>query len=202
LKALRERNWTTPPIDPDSIDAVLLTHAHLDHTGYLPALARDGFSGAASATPATCALSGILLPDSGHLQEEEANYANRKGFSKHSPALALYTEEDARRCLRLLKPLSFDSPSEVAPGVHATFRRAGHILGVVRTTLSCAARRRSRKPISSSSNRRTAIASIRTTSAFGNSSPHCCAPQSEAESASSLHSPSIARRSSSTICAG
>ncbi len=94
------------------------------------------------ATPETCALSGILLPDSGHLQEEEASYANRKGFSKHSPALPLYTEDDARHCLRRLKPTSFDSPRELAPGVRATFRRAGHILGSAIVTLEIDARRR------------------------------------------------------------
>jgi len=129
LKALRERNWATFPVPPASIEAVLLTHAHLDHSGYIPGLFRAGFRGQIFATPGTHALSRIVLPDSGHLQEEDAAYANRKGFSKHTPALPLYTEEDALRVLQHFREVPFDSPTDVLPGVRATFRRAGHILG-------------------------------------------------------------------------
>ena len=129
LKALRERNWATFPVDPASIDAVVLTHAHLDHSGYVPALARNGYSGRLFATEGTVALSRIVLPDSGHIQEEDAAYANRKGFSKHLPALPLYTEEDALRAVQRFTPLPYDTAHEVATGVRATFRPAGHILG-------------------------------------------------------------------------
>lgn len=135
LKALRERNWTTFPIDPASIDAVVLTHAHLDHTGYVPGLARNGFAGRIFATDHTHALSRIVLPDSGHLQEEDAAYANRKGYSKHSPALPLYTEADAIRVLQQFTIVPFATPSQVANGIRATFRPAGHILGSSSVTL-------------------------------------------------------------------
>jgi metallo-beta-lactamase family protein len=101
LKNLRLRNWGPLPVDPASIDAVVLTHAHIDHSGYVPRLIEQGFCGRIHATPATTALCALLLPDSGHLQEEEALFANRHGFSKHTPALPLYTEADARRALGL-----------------------------------------------------------------------------------------------------
>ena len=128
-RELRERNWNPFPVDPATIDAAVLTHAHIDHVGYLPVLVRDGFGGVAHATSGTVDLAGIVLPDSGHLQEEEANYRNRKGFSKHQPALPLYTEADAISALDSLRSEAFDREVEVAPGVHVTFRRAGHILG-------------------------------------------------------------------------
>jgi metallo-beta-lactamase family protein len=95
LKRLRERNWQRLPFDVAALDAVVLTHAHLDHSGYLPLLARGGFRGNVYCTAATAKLVEILLPDSAHLQEEEARYANKHRFSKHSPALPLYTREDA-----------------------------------------------------------------------------------------------------------
>lgn len=136
LKDLRLRNWEPFAVDPATIDAILLTHAHLDHCGYLPVLVRDGFRGRIVATRSTLALADIVLPDSGHLQEEEAAYANRKGFSKHKPALPLYTESDARRTLRRSEEAEFASPLEVAPGITATFRRAGHILGSATITLA------------------------------------------------------------------
>ncbi len=136
LKELRLRNWEPFAVDPATIDAILLTHAHLDHCGYLPVLVRDGFRGRIVATRSTLALADIVLPDSGHLQEEEAAYANRKGFSKHKPALPLYTEEDARRTLRRSDVAEFASPIEVAPGITATFGRAGHILGSATITLT------------------------------------------------------------------
>jgi metallo-beta-lactamase family protein len=139
LKSLRERNWATFPVDPASIDAVVLTHAHLDHSGYVPALVRNGFQGPVYATPATCALAEIVLPDSGHLHEEDAAYANRKGFSKHVPAMPLYTEEDARRSLSCFRRVAFEARTEVAKHVHITFRHAGHILGAAMVTLEVGA---------------------------------------------------------------
>jgi metallo-beta-lactamase family protein len=129
LKDLRLRNWSAPPFVPAEIDAVALTHAHLDHTGYLPVLARQGFDGRVHATPATVAFSGIILPDSGHLQEEDARFANKRGYSKHRPALPLYTEEEARESLALLDPVPFDRPLELHEGITVTWRAAGHIPG-------------------------------------------------------------------------
>ncbi len=129
LKELRLRNWDRLPIDPRSIDAVVLTHAHLDHSGYLPLLRRSRFRGPIFATQSTVDLCRILLPDSGRLQEEEARYANKAGYSRHTPAAPLYTEEDAFDCLNALQPMPFDSPFGIARCFHATFRPAGHILG-------------------------------------------------------------------------
>lgn len=129
LKELRLRNWEPFPVEPRSLHAVLLTHAHLDHSGYLPALVRQGFAGPIHCTANSEALCRILLPDAASLQEEDAAYANRKGFSKHEPALPLFTGEDAARALRQLRVSPFDVEQEVAPGVRAAFRRAGHILG-------------------------------------------------------------------------
>ncbi|HET9611619.1 MAG TPA: MBL fold metallo-hydrolase [Acidimicrobiales bacterium] len=135
LKPLRLRNWERFPVDPAGIDAVVVSHAHVDHVGYLPVLARDGYRGAVHATAGTADLAGIVLPDSGHLQEEEAAYANRKGFSKHHPARPLYTEEDARWCLRQFETHPFGDEVEVAAGVHLTLRPAGHILGSATVSL-------------------------------------------------------------------
>lgn len=129
LKMLRLRNWQPLPIDPKSVDAVILTHAHIDHSGYLPLFAKQGFSGQVYCTGATADLCGILLPDSGHLQEEEAEFANRHGFSKHSPALPLYTEQDAKRCLCLLAPRAFDHDIDLGDGLTLRFSPSGHILG-------------------------------------------------------------------------
>lgn len=129
LKQLRLRNWDRFPVDPASIGAVVLTHAHIDHSGFVPALARAGFRGPVFATAATCDLASLLLPDSGHLQEEEASFANRKGFSKHKPALPLYTEDDARHCLHQFKPVPFAQEFEPVRGVRMRFSAAGHILG-------------------------------------------------------------------------
>jgi metallo-beta-lactamase family protein len=136
LKQLRLRNWDPFPVEPARIHAVILTHAHLDHAGYLPLLARSGFNGPVFCTKATQSLCGILLPDSGFLQERDAEYANRQGFSKHKPALPLYTEADARACLTLFRPQEFDAPFELAPGSAACFRKAGHILGAAIVELS------------------------------------------------------------------
>ena len=129
LKQLRLRNWDVFPVPADTIDAVIFTHAHIDHSGYLPALVRQGFRGPVFCTAATRDLCALLLPDSGHLQEEDALYANRHGFSKHHPALPLYTEAEGRKSLRLFRPHAFGADFEVLPGVHARFSQAGHILG-------------------------------------------------------------------------
>ncbi len=129
LKKLRLRNWDGLGVDPASIDAVVLSHAHLDHSGYLPALVRGGFRGDVFATPDTAALCEIVLPDSGHIQEEDAAFANRRGFSKHKPALPLYTEDDARRALDRFRLVDFRAPFQALSGVEVELRRAGHILG-------------------------------------------------------------------------
>lgn len=135
LKRLRERNWQPAPFDPKTLDAVVLTHAHLDHTGYLPVLVRAGFRGPVYCTAATRQLLGILLPDSARLQEEEAQYANRRRYSKHSPALPLYTEADARGALELLRPAGWSTSTEAAPGVSVRFSPAGHLLGAASVLL-------------------------------------------------------------------
>ena len=130
LKELRERNWQEPPFDPRSLNAVLITHAHIDHTGYLPRLVKQGFSGPVYCSPGTADLLKILLPDSGRLQEEDADFRNRHHITKHKPALPLYTEKDAYASLELLEPVAnTGEPIEVAPGIRAGFRVAGHILG-------------------------------------------------------------------------
>jgi metallo-beta-lactamase family protein len=134
-KELRLRNWEGFPIEPDTIDAVVVTHAHVDHCGYLPALARQGFRGRILATAGTEALCRIVLPDSGHVQEEDASYANRAGYSKHAPALPLYTQEDGERVLGRFEVVSFDAPIDAAAGVRVTFRPAGHILGAANLTV-------------------------------------------------------------------
>jgi len=135
LKELRLRNWARFPVDPSSIEAVVLTHAHLDHTGYLPLLIKQGFAGPVQCSEATAELCGILLPDAGHLQEKDAEYANRHGFSKHKPALPLYTEEDAIRALKYLTPVPFGSGCPVPGGAELRLRHAGHILGAASVQL-------------------------------------------------------------------
>ena len=135
-KELRLRNWEAFPVAPAELAAVVLTHAHLDHSGYLPRLAKLGFRGPIHCTEATAALCRILLPDSGRLQEEEAGYANRKGFSRHRPALPLYTEADAQEVLQQLRIHDFGAPFPVAAGARATFTPAGHILGAASAHLS------------------------------------------------------------------
>jgi metallo-beta-lactamase family protein len=140
-KLLRERNWAPLPIAPLDIKAVLLTHAHLDHSGYLPLLVRDGFKGHVYATSGTRDLCRILLPDSGHIQEEDAEFANRHGFSKHAPALPLYTRQDALDCLPHLKAVAFGKTFQPIPGWRVTFTPAGHILGASSILLEVAGRR-------------------------------------------------------------
>jgi len=129
VKRLREQNWERFPVDPASIDAVVLTHAHIDHSGYLPALVRDGFRGDVWCTPSTAALAGILLPDTAHLQEEEARVANKRRSSRHQPALPLFTSDDAQRALERLRTHRADKDFEPVHGVTARFSPAGHILG-------------------------------------------------------------------------
>ena len=129
LKELRNRNWGAFPIDPARIDAVVLTHAHLDHCGYLPRFVAQGFRGRVFCTPGTRDLCTLVLPDSAHIQEEDARRANRKHYSRHSPALPLYTEADAARALERLQPVGYDRPVPVAPGIEVDFINAGHLLG-------------------------------------------------------------------------
>lgn len=126
---LRERNWRPPLFRPSDVDALLLTHAHLDHCGYLPRLVREGFRGAIYATRATHELAGIVLLDAAKLQEEDAEYANRKRFSRHAPALPLFTVEDAHAALRLFRGVDYHEWFEPADGIRARFSDAGHILG-------------------------------------------------------------------------
>ena len=140
LKQLRLRNWAPPPVDPATVDAVVLTHAHLDHSGYLPLFVKSGFAGPVHASTGTADLCGILLPDSGHLQEEEARYANKRGFSRHKPALPLYTEEDARASLEQLAPHDFGEAIRTR-GFEVDLRPAGHILGACIATVQAQGRR-------------------------------------------------------------
>ena len=129
LKRLRERNWQQLPFDGRSLAAVILTHAHIDHSGYLPVLARSGFGGPVYCTAATARLLALMLPDSARLQEEDARFANRHRYSKHSPALPLYTEADAAAALKLLRPIEWSTDVALLPGVTARLSPAGHILG-------------------------------------------------------------------------
>lgn len=129
LKELRARNWQPLPFRATALDAVVLTHAHLDHCGYLPRLVGQGYRGHVFCTPATAALARIVLADAAHLQEEDAERANRKGYSRHRPAMPLFTVEDANRAMALLQPVGYDRPIPVAPGVTTEFLNAGHLLG-------------------------------------------------------------------------
>jgi metallo-beta-lactamase family protein len=129
LKELRLRNWEVPPIDISSLSAIILTHAHIDHSGYLPKLVNLGYNGPVYASKATMDLCKILLPDSARLQEEDAHYANKQGFSKHRPAKPLYTEEDAKEALTLFQPLHYEEEIEISPECKFKLISAGHILG-------------------------------------------------------------------------
>lgn len=128
-RELRERNWEPFPVDPHTIDAVVITHAHTDHIGFLPRLVSQGYKGPIYATAGTIALCRISLPDSAHLQEEEARYHNRHGLGRHSPALPLYTEEDAFRALKLMRPLHYYQMQDLPGKAVMRFLPAGHILG-------------------------------------------------------------------------
>lgn len=129
LKELRLRNWEPLPIAARELEAVVLTHAHVDHTGYLPRLVKDGFRGPVYATTGTAEILRIVLPDSGRLQEEDAKLANKQGYSKHKPALPLYTESDAKRALKLLESVGYDEEVRLGSGLSFSFLNAGHILG-------------------------------------------------------------------------
>lgn len=136
LRDLRRRNWSPLTFSPGGVDAVVLTHAHLDHCGYLPALVARGFRGRILATPGTVALAGIVLRDSARLQEEDAEYAARAGFSKHTPPQPLYTVDDAEAAIKLLEAVPFGTEREAAPGVTVTMQPAGHVLGSASATLT------------------------------------------------------------------
>jgi metallo-beta-lactamase family protein len=130
LRELRERNWEEPPFDARSLDAIVITHAHIDHTGYLPRVVAQGFAGPVFCSRGTADLIKLLLPDAAHLQEEEADYRNRHNLTRHAPALPLYTEQDARAAIKLIHTCpNTGEPTEIAKGVRASFRVAGHILG-------------------------------------------------------------------------
>jgi metallo-beta-lactamase family protein len=129
LKVLRERNWAPLPVPAKSIHAVLLTHAHLDHCGLLPRLVGQGFTGRIFCTPATADLTRIVLADAAKLQEEDAERANRKGYTKHQPAMPLFTIAEANRAMLQLQPVGYDRQMPVAPGVTVEFINAGHLLG-------------------------------------------------------------------------
>jgi len=129
LKELRELNWREFPVPASSLDAIVLTHAHLDHCGYLPRLVMQGFKGRVFCTAGTKDLCRIVLPDSGRIQEEDAANANRHGFSRHTPALPLYGEADAFRAVSLLQPVGYERAMPVADGIEVDFLAAGHLLG-------------------------------------------------------------------------
>ncbi|MGH9884704.1 MAG: MBL fold metallo-hydrolase RNA specificity domain-containing protein, partial [bacterium] len=138
LKSLRLRNWEPLGVAADAIDAVVISHAHVDHTGYLPRLVREGFRGPIYGTPASLELAEILLADSAHLQEEDANFANRRGFSKHTPALPLFTVADAQAAAKLFRPLPLHQKVEIGAQVSVRLRNAGHILGSATVELALA----------------------------------------------------------------
>ncbi len=137
-RAIRKRNWDPFPVSPDSLDGVILTHAHIDHSGYLPRLLKEGFRGPVYCTPATASLLSLLLPDSGHLQERDAAFANKKKYSRHDPALPLYTEAEAREVLKTLKTVPYHQPHQLSEHLNFEYFHAGHILGsaMIRLTYS------------------------------------------------------------------
>jgi metallo-beta-lactamase family protein len=133
---LEQRNWNPFPIPPSQLSAILLTHAHLDHTGLLPRLATQGFHGPVYCTRPSRGLISLVLLDSGQIQEEEARYARKRGYSRHTDPQPLYTRDDARRALKLLDPVPFDEERQIAPGVRFRYRRAGHLLGAASLEIS------------------------------------------------------------------
>lgn len=135
-KELRLKNWEKFPIDPAIIDIVILTHAHIDHSGYIPLLVKNGFKGKIYTSAATYDLCSILLPDSGYLQEEDANRANRYGYTKHKPALPLYTEEEAENSLKYFQTIDFDKKIDIGNGLSFILKNSGHILGSAFVILS------------------------------------------------------------------
>ena len=144
-KEWRERNWQDLPIPPHDIDAVILTHAHLDHCGWIPRLVKGGFRGPIYATPATIDLCGIVLPDSGHLQEEDAEYYNKTKTSRHDPALPLYTAEEAEACLQYFKQVAMEQMVQVSPEISFRFVPAAHILGSAMAEISLRMNGRARR---------------------------------------------------------
>lgn len=136
LKSLRLQNWAALPVDPSTIDAVILTHAHIDHSGYIPLLIKNGFEGPIYATEATRDVCQILLPDSGYLQEEEAAYLNKRNRSKHSPALPLFTLEEAEDSIEYFHAVPFNETVSIGPGISFSFHYAGHILGAASIQLT------------------------------------------------------------------
>lgn len=141
MKNLRELNWEPLPVPASSIDAVVLTHAHLDHSGYLPRLVRDGFRGRIYATAATRDVAAMILKDSGYLNEKDADFLNRIGATRHKPALPLYGVKDAERALEFFTSVSFSEPVELRGGATLTFRHAGHILGAATADVEWGGRR-------------------------------------------------------------
>jgi len=129
FKQLRLRNWAPLPVNPKNIEAVILTHAHLDHSGYVPLLVKNGFKGHVYATSGTCDLCSVLLSDSGYLQERDAELANRHGYTKHRPATPLYTQHDAEVSMKRFKPVPFEQDLDLGGGLTVRFRPAGHIIG-------------------------------------------------------------------------
>jgi metallo-beta-lactamase family protein len=144
-KEWRERNWRDTPVPAKEIDAVVLTHAHLDHSGWIPRLVKEGFRGAIYATPATVDLCAILLPDSGHLQEEDAEFYNKTKKSKHTPALPLYTFEEAQDCLKYFRPVEFENDVQLCPEMSFRYVRAAHILGSAMVEITLKANGNSRR---------------------------------------------------------
>jgi metallo-beta-lactamase family protein len=143
-KEWRERNWKDTPVPAREIDAVILTHAHLDHCGWIPRLVKEGFRGSIYATQATIDLCSVVLPDSGHLQEEDAEFYNKKKASKHDPALPLYTLEEAQDCLQRFQPVAVEQTTQLSPELSFRFVRAAHILGstMAEITLQTAGQKR------------------------------------------------------------
>ena len=144
-KEWRERNWQDTPVPARDIDVLVLTHAHIDHCGWIPRLVKEGFRGPIYATPATIDLCGILLPDSGHLQEEDAEFYNKHKKSKHDPAVPLYTSEEAQNCLQYFRPLQFEVTKQLSPEISFRFVRAAHILGSSMVELALNANGQSRR---------------------------------------------------------
>ena len=144
-KEWRERNWQDLPVPANTIDAVVLTHAHLDHSGWIPRLVKEGFHGPIYATPPTVDLCSILLPDSGHLQEEDAEFYNKTHASKHHPALPLYTLEEAQQCMTLFRPVNFGEVKQLQSGLSFRFVRAAHILGSAMVEITLASKGKEEK---------------------------------------------------------
>ena len=137
----RQLNWKPFPVDPATIDAIVLTHAHLDHCGYLPLLVKRGFRGKIYATHYTAKLAEVTMRDSGRIQEEDAKFAQRKGYSSHKPALPLYTEEDAVQAVRRFAPVEFGAAIDLTSDVTVILHPSGHILGSSFVDLTAAGKR-------------------------------------------------------------